>query len=1097
MPMRAAHLGIAGATPERYGFVGREHELADLRTSFDKAIAGRGRVVLIAGEPGIGKTRLADELTCYAESNAARVLWSACWEGAGAPAFWPWMQLLQEYAAGTDSDTLRTQLAHGASVIAQLLPELADRWPDLPPLPPLDGDHARFRLFAAVTLLLKNAAARQPLLLVLDDLHWGDAASLRLLGFLARDLRDTRLLAVGTYRTSEVPRDRALTDLLGQLPSESVRLVLGGLNQPEVGRLLALTTGRPAELRLLEATFRATAGNPLFVKELGRLLALRPEAESLVTPDSVRSTIERRIGHLSEACIDLLTTAAVVGPQFGLEVLRAAVTTSSDEHLMTLIEEAMAAGLVIEVSGAVATYRFVHTLIRDVLYEGLGPARRQRLHRRVGEAIEDRFRSDLEPRLAELAHHFTRAAADGETGKAIEYTIRAGERAFGMLAYEEAADQFRRALDVIALEPPVDPRHRGELLLALARAQMSAGQAGAARAAFEQAAALARVIGASDLLAHAALGVVREFTEPAHDPLQVRLLEEALHALDVNPPTQLRARMLARLAKALLFEPSPQRRIGLSNQAVEMARTLNDPQTLAAVLYDHHTAIWGPDTVDDRLLIATEVIALADASGDRVQALKGRLFRMTDLLELGDMIGLLSELQTYEVLANELRQPYFLWQVPLTRAGVALLAGRFDEADALVHQALAVGRQAHDPVVEFMASVVQRHALFLWGRLPEAEQPLRDSIARLPGAPVLRGVLAVLLCQAGRPDEARVEYERLAANGFGQVACDHLRLTNLMLMSVVCRALGDASRAAILYEMLRPYVTRTVTVGQLPLGCVGSVSHYLGLLAGTMARWEDAARHLESAIEVHARIGALPLTTLSRHEHARALRARGWPGDEQCARDVAKLARETAESLGMRLWPEAVPADAPPPSRKALLLKEGEYWTLAGRGPAFRLKDTVGLRYLARLLQAPGREFHALDLAAAEPAVSAGLGDAGAVLDPQAKAAYRARLADLAVELEQAARWNDYERVARLRSETDAITEQLVSAVGLRGRDRRSASHAERARSSVSKALRATVSRIAEQDPALGDHLRRTIRTGLFCAYDPDPAASFSWAISI
>jgi AAA ATPase domain len=1069
----------------RGSFVGRRRDLDELGERLVAAAAGRGSLVLVAGEPGIGKTRLADELAAGAGSLGAGVLWGTCWEGDGAPAFWPWIQALRDHAGRRDPAALRAELGDGAADVARLVPGLAAKLGELPPSPALEPDQARFRLFDAVAGLLKRAGEAEPLLLVLDDLHWADRSSLALLRFVARELRDARLLVLGTYRDVELGRS-PVNQALAALAGRARHLTLGGLGEDDVAELLAQTTGRPPGAELASAVHRRTGGNPLFVREVARLLAA---GDRPAIPEGVREVLRRRLDRLPAGCADHLAVAAVLGQEFRLDLLGAVSGRSTVEQL-ALLDRVVEARLVEPAPGAVAGYRFTHALLREVLYERLPAATRVALHRRAGEAIEERFAADLEPRLAELAHHFRQAAAaGGQPRKAVHYATLAGRRALNQLAYAEAATWFERALEALELEP-AGPAERCQLELALAEARMAAGEIAAARAGYERAAALARGIGAAEPLARAALGLGSEVTALVVDELQVRLLEEALAALGDDDGV-LRARLLARLARTLVFTPALERRAALSEQAVAIARRVGDPATLAAVLYDRHLAVWGPDNPADRLAIAAEVVELAERCGDRALALQGRGLRTADLLELGDRPALRAEIDAYERAATQLRQLHYLWHVPLLRATQEVLAGRLDEAERLAAEGLAVGQRAHDQAVGVYVPVVVALVRLLQGRLAELEGAVRELVARYPAVPAWRGTLVVTLAHAGRHDEARAELDWLAARDLADLPRDQQWLCNLALLAMACQRLGDRRRAAVVYELLLPCAGRLVPTTRLAVGCLGAVSHYLGILAATMARWDDAAAHLREAVETNSRAGALCFLAQSRHEYAHALRARDAPGDRELAAEQLREAAAGARALGLAL--PAEPEPAPPPA--AVFRREGEYWTIAYRGPAARLRHTAGLGHLARLLGNPGRELHALDLAAGDAAGVRRGGDPGPVLDDQAKAAYRRRLGELTAELEEAERWADPERAARARAEADALTEQLAGAVGLGGRDRRLPSSAERARVNVTKAIRAAIRRIAAHDPALGEHLTRTVRTGTFCVYAADPATPQRWEL--
>lgn len=1096
------------ARPGTRSFFGRERELRELRVAMDEAAAGYGRLMLVAGEPGIGKTRLAEELAAYATGVGARVLWGSCWEGDGAPAFWPWIQVLRVYVRDRDTVILLRELGSGAADLARLVPELTQRYPDLPPPPPLESEQARFRLFDAVTGTFGRAADAQPFLFVLDDLQWADRPSLLLLRFLASELHAVRILVLGAYRDVELGHAHPVSELLGELTSGHRRAVLAGLPASEVGQLVTQVAAEEPDPEIVAMVQEATGGNPFFVRELTELLTSQGRLHRAAArdrgvpriPPGIREVVDRRLRQLSDRCAELLSAAAVVGQQFDLELVEPLVDLSRDEQLQ-LLTEANAARLVDELPAATRRYRFVHALVREVCYERLPAPRRARLHRLAGEAIEERYRDNLEGRLAELAHHFLQSAVvDGTTSKAVDYAERAGRRALALLAYEEAADHFMRVLQLLEVSAPTGAVRRCEVLLALGAAQMAASDIPASRETYGQAAVLARSIGAAEFLARAALGLGVDPIAVVDD-FEVRALEEALELLR-DDDSALRARVLARLARALRFTPLVERRRALSEQAVAMARRTGDPATLATVLHEQHLAMWGVANPAERLAIATEVIELAERYGDRSLALQGHAMRTGDMLELGDLQGLELEVDTYERKVVELHQLYYRWHIPLLRASQAALAGRFAEAERLAAEGHALGLRAQNQAIAVFFPVVVGMIRFAQGRFHELEALVREQVDHYPSLPEWRAALAYALAEAGRLEEARVEFERLAADDFGGLPREVIWVGGLAFCALTCRLLGDRERAGTLYGLLLPHAGFNVRVSRIGIGSMGAVEHYLGLLAAIMGRLDDAVRHLEAAMRLNARMGAASYLANSRYQYAWVLRARGGQGDHELAEDHLSRAIASATALGIELQlrrPEAAAEAAQPEALHGAFSKEGEYWTIGYQGRVIRLRESIGLAYLVRLIAEPRREFHALDLAVwtsggvAGPAPS--LQEGEELLDQQAKAAYRQRIAELTDELEEAQGWGDSERAARARREIDAITEQLAAAVGLGGRDRRAASEAERARVSVTKALKSAIRRIATQDPELGEHLAHSVRTGTFVVYDPDPAVSISWAI--
>src|SRR5262249_22409740 len=440
-------------------FVGRESELADLKSGLDDAFAGRGALFLLAGEPGIGRGRLADELIRQGHARGARVLVGRCWEAGGAPAYWPWVQSLRSLTRETGREELRSRLRMGAAELVQLLPELREVFPDITDPLASESESARFRLFEAVSTFLRTAAEGRPLVLVLDDLHAADQPSLLLLQFLARELAESRLLVVGAYRNIDpVPTD-PLTGTLTELAREPVTrtLRLPGLGKEDVAHFIELTSGDAAGREFVAAIHEETEGNPLFVGEIVRLLAAEGrldgvESPRLTIPESVRDVIARRLRRLSDECNRMLVLASVLGREFGVVALARACGVTED-HLLETLDEAMTARVVSDVPGTTRRLRFAHVLMRDTLYEGLTSARRVRLHRSAVEALEALYGKDSGPHLAELAYH---SIAGSEFDKGVDYAQRAGDRALALFAYEEAVRQYEAALEALELASPED-----------------------------------------------------------------------------------------------------------------------------------------------------------------------------------------------------------------------------------------------------------------------------------------------------------------------------------------------------------------------------------------------------------------------------------------------------------------------------------------------------------------------------------------------------------------------------------------------------------------------------------------------------------------
>jgi tetratricopeptide (TPR) repeat protein len=464
----------------------------------------------------------------------------------------------------------------------------------------------------------------------------------------------------------------------------------------------------------------------------------------------------------------------------------------------------------------------------------------------------------------------------------------------------------------------------------------------------------------------------------------------------------------------------------------------------------------------------------------------------------------------------------YRWQALLTQAMRALLAGRLADAERLADAALAAGESGPGNAEQFYGVqlyLIRREQ----GRLAELVPVVAGLAEERATLPIWRCGLILLLCETGRLDDARRELDRLAARDFADLPRDMNWLPALALVAEACERLGDARRAEVVYRLLEPHAGRAIVIA-LSAGCLGSAERHLGLLAMASDRPDTAIAHLDAAVRANRQLGALPLVARAQHDHARALLRRDASGDRAAATVLLREAKATAAALGLEDLVRAVgdlgaarglagpPVDRPRDwPGHGVFHREGDYWTVAFGDRTVRLRDSKGLRQLARLLAHPGREFHVLDLVAldrlgtvpeasgrygSEPASSHVLpGDAGELLDGAARVAYTQRLRELRDELAEAAAFNDAGRVERLQAEMAPLTGELARGVGLGGRGRRAAAQAERARINVVRTIGAALRRVRTDHPALGRHLGASVKTGLFCSYLADPAAPVVWRV--
>ena len=917
-PRGAARPESAGGLP----FVGRESVMERLQGAFQESRRGKGRLLLLVGEPGIGKTRTAEELANHARAAGARVLTGRCHEGEGAPAFWPWIQILREAIAEREGADLAQLVGPGGSDLAELVPELRERLPQLEPVTDTAPESARFRLFDAVTRLLERLSREASILVVLDDLHWADPATLLLLRFLAREIGELPIAVVGSYRDVELRRTHPLAGILGELARtpRCERVLLRGLSRDAVIRLLDQTAfGADEQVapdpELVDAAYEMTQGNPFF---LGEVLQLwqgaggPPAVESIedghvALPQGVREAVGRRLDGLSDECNRVLRSASVLGRRFRTSVLEQ-LADRPTSLLLGDLDEAVVAGMVEPIGAAVGAYKFSHLLVQETLYEELSTPERVALHGRAAEVLEEVHGPDSAEHLAELAHHLFQAAPGGDVERAVQACVDAGRHAMRVLAYEEAAAHYARALLACDLAGRVDEAERCELLLAEADARDRAGEFKQQRAAGRRAFEKARALDRPDLLARAALAVSGRFDlgpPYAHGRVEI---EDALEALGDRHPG-LRAQLLGRLAVTSPYRDSMETRRRLAEQALEAAREIGDPDaTIAALAAMGYPALLGPGHDDKRLEIANEVEALARRAGRRDMLPRVHEDRMRSYLAAGDVEAAAREVEAGERLAESLRDPASRYFCSFFHVARAIAEGRFEEAEQLI-------RDSHDQGAHLVrheqSNALAVDGIFLYqvmqllrgkGEL-DRWSPDADSFAELksrftfPG-PSIETLQAGIWFYTGRPEESREEFERIARKGFDAIPRDEWWLPTLGGLVELTWEFSDAERARALYDLLLPFADRNL-VHQLLRFYDGSVARFLGMLAETFGDFDASAGHFEAALDLNDRMGARAHLAWTQLCYARVLLARGQLGDPETAREALTACRTLAQRCGM------------------------------------------------------------------------------------------------------------------------------------------------------------------------------------------------------
>lgn len=908
--------------PRRSPFVGRTGELGRLDDLWDEAAAGRRQLVLVGGDPGMGKTRLATEFARRVHDGVgAGVLYGRADEH-GSLSYQPFVEALRHWAINTPAEELLSSLGRYAGVLSQLVPEITIRLPEQPFVQ--DDEPARELLFDAVTSTLAEIAAARPTLLVIDDLHWADQATLLMFRHLARSPHRSPLMVLATHRDTE-PSD-ALTEAMADLGRERLfeRLRLEGLGPDETAALVASIQGDHSTPELAGAIHAETAGNPFLVEALvqhlaehGDVLETLGEAgapsprEAIYAggvPSLVREAVAHRAGELGPDVERVLEVASVVGREFESELL-ADVSDLPADKVVAALESAVTAGLLIDVPGTLDRYAFSHSLFRQTVYSALPKARRTTLHRRLAEALERRHGSD--PRhVAELARHFSSAGSTAAS-KALEYCVRAGAAALAAFSYEEAIEHYRHALGAIDLAASDDEGLRCEVLLALGEAEWRAGHVEDGRDTFARAGRIARAASDPDATARAALGFSGDAWERfgAPDPDAQEMLEQALEAKPDD--AALRARLTARLAEVVHTAGEPERAKTLGLESVSIARASGDRGALAAALIGRWYSLKDPDGFDERLALVDELLGVCEALHDRDLSLQAQTLRARVAVETGDMDELSAAISEHGRLADQSKQPGNQLHTRAFRATRALIRGRFDEAESLVGEVIELGLLAQTPGALHYSTL--ELAVMRWdqGRMEEVEGPLRD-LHRRTGAPVLRAALAVVAAEKGDLGGAASEVEALTADSCAAIPYDHNWLAALSFLSLACLHLGDSRRAAELFELLRPYSGRVAVLGA-GAACLCPVSHALGVLAGVRGDHGEAVALLEDAAETSRRAGSEPWLARAQFRLGIELRDRGSAAERPRADQLLAESRATAERLGvgrlLKLSESARPAE--------------------------------------------------------------------------------------------------------------------------------------------------------------------------------------------
>jgi len=1095
-------------------FVGRERELSELRGGLADATSGRGRVggmFLISGEPGIGKTRLADELASEAASRGMRVVWGRCWEGGGAPAYWPWIQVIRGCVSSADSAQRRAVLEseHASSMVetvAQIVPELhafAPRPLRSAMTPRPDAPQTQFRLFDSVATLLKDFARSQPLLILLDDLHDADYASLMMLRLIAQGLAGAGILIVGTHRDLEVRRSPELSKHIGDLSREARCIPLTGLSQAEVAQFVELSSGQTPDDKLIARLHAATAGNPLFVDGVVRMLIADgsagnepPSDHQFKIPDTLREAIRRRLAVLSEEAHTLLKVAAAIGNEFGSDLCLRVGEVSQDQFNL-LLDEASSGGLVLPLGQG--RYRFAHALVRAAVYDALDSNTRIRLHGKIAETLEEIHAKDLRAHLAELAHHF-RAA--GATEKAIKFSNRAAKAARAVFAHADTAMHWREAL---ALSEGQNDARRAEMLYGLGTVEAFFVDPAAGVRHLEAALSLYRELKSDENVArvNATLGLGLSAQSDFAPAMNVRRALDYFREAQAWKGEWSDLFGLGWLHQGLAIALFQEVRIDEAIVAVQQARATwerasNPAWVMSASVHAQFLTIKGRHreaaALFDELSRVVQDVADPEVFRSAMWYAGWCRMLMRDPIEAKRFFTIGMERPG---LSPHQRERHFEFL-----AYTELIAGNLARAKELASE--------HQVNPTFRAAIALREGD--WEAAIKMEESMQEW-ARRTGhrwnvANSLTGLFEIVRVTGDFERAADILQQVLRSYPPGLQLFETANRTGAVLLAVATERLEEANQHL---EACRAIVAQ----GEDWLGRAGLLERAEGAVAA--AQGGIFAPHFEKSVAILKRYRmpwdeaetlyqwGLALNKAGEYSEANekfdaAIEIYRRHGAGQRWIDRVEAARPSSAAA------TASPKPAEASSASAIFRPEGEFWTIAHNGATVRLRDAKGLRYLAYLLARPGERIHVYDLitavdgsAASAPSQDAARSDgleivrdtggAAIALDSRARSEYGNRLRELGVELEEADRFNDTGRSERLRAEIEQVSDELRAGFG------RSATSdtAERARGMIRKRIRASLEKINDLTPALGHHFAASIKTGYFCVYLPDPDRKISW----
>lgn len=1139
-------------------FVGREWESRVLARSLHEAASNRGGVVLISGEPGIGKTSLLEELSTRAEAQGFRLARARCaprdLPGIGSP----WLRIIRDCSITEFSEDLALGSWSSGACLTALGGMSADSSAvsdnacgEMERL--LRATKPAAKLFHWMQESLEIVSGPCPLLITLDDLHNADELSLDLLLFLTHALHNLPVLVAAAYRPLEIS-DHSTRQTIGAIQRSACNIEVMPLSEQVTGELLECLLPPQPDPSLVHRIYGLTGGNPLFILEAafvtnGQGGPYGPDAFGAKIPSTVRGVILERLKILPPGARKLLGAASVIGNNFEPELAFTVAELDREDPSFSLVQLENE-GLIRLVNGR--SYGFVHGFVRQVAYEEFTASENASLHRRIAAALETHHAHEIETYAGEIAQHLLNGRDDRAREKASDYAEMAGRRFAHAGDFAAASSMYSIAIESMNLHCCADQTRQSDILMALGDAQKKTGQLRASQETFCRAAEIAQRFGDWQRAAHISLDLP-EFHWPlpgSSNVLATLLAERALASLperDVAQRTLVMARVAAELS---YFRNERQRSDNLAAGAMQIVQRLAaDRRLVLRVLRFRDCVLRHPELISDRLANASEMTHLARQFGEWDALFEGAVTRAVLLFQLGAIDDARAQFEVAEQAAMLANRPAYHVLILAAKAARAVDEGRLAESEHLFAECRKVASAQRLPELADRCWPAMIVPLRERGRLAELEPIAERTFAARPHSSVERAMQCWLALELDKSAEARFHLERLAADDFAALKHEDASLAGIAVLAEVCARLGTLPNyAASLYEFLLPYANHAVVLGQF--AGFGAASYYLGKLAMSLSRREEAIAHFDFALEFNRRMGSqtwaayasveiAKASILDKPDHAspafelgRIANDAETPGMERLAslgkhfpdpNDIEHNCNGDIHSVGANPTHPSEPRPAPRTPRESVHIsrfassgksvsrpsatfrREGDYWTLEYEERVIRLKHLRGLTLIAHLLSRPYRDVYALDLIAvgdegqvtAEGAYKSHGSDLGPALDDAAKRSYRQRAQELRVDLEQARSSGDTERGAKIEEELRFLSRELARAVGLYGRDRKSGSQVERARLRATNAIKLTIARVSKHNGPLGDYLSRTIRTGTYCTYAPDPDACVEWRLEL